>query len=524
MPRWLAFEWNDRELRVVVAVPRSDRLHVEHAFTVHLRELLGSGNGSAAEEPAKPTGEEVGKCLAAALAARKVRRCEAFVTISRSLVELRQLSVPPVSDDDLPDVVRLQALREFTHVTEEWTIDYLPLDQDPSQPRNVLVAALGPQLLEQIQATCRVAQLQPRRLTLRPCASAALARRCVPPEEGEIRLLLDLVGDEVDLVVAINDRLMFMRTARLTDDPLQGGQAAETLVGEVRRTMMAAQNQLGGGRANHLVLCGDTPAHRQLLALLRERLDIPATSFDPFAPFGLGPDLAETLPEQPGQFSSLLGILADEREKRAPAVDFLHPHRRPEPPSKKRQLAAVGVGIGLLLALGLGYGWWQLYSMDAEIASLRARQTQLDREIKSGAEVIQLAQGVRTWLGSRINWLDELKRLNEKIPPAKEVMLTKVSLAAGSRAGEITLEGFAASSQSVQKMEQALEDAQHRVVSKGKAEDDSQKPYTLRFGTSVVIHTAPPASAPTRRPAAARDLRTTPTAAPRNPNILPTVR
>lgn len=524
MPRWLAFEWNDRELRAVVAVPRSDRLHIEHAFTVPLRDVLGSGNASTTEEVAKPTGEEVGKCLAAALAARKVRRCEAFVTISRSLVELRQLSVPPVSDEDLPDVVRLQALREFTHVTEDWTIDYLSLDRDSTQPRNVLVAALAPQLLDQIRATCQVAQLQPRRLTLRPCGSAALARRCVPPEEGEIRLLVDLVGDEVDLAVAINDQLMFMRTARLMEDPLQGGPAAETLVGEIRRTLMAAQNQLGGGRANHLVLCGDTSAHRQLVGLLHERLDIPATSFDPFAPFGLDPELKEAFPEQPGQYTSLLGILAEEREKRAPAVDFLHPHRRPEPPSKKRQLAAIGIGAGLLLALGLGYGWWQLRNIDSQIASLRARQMQLEREIKAGAEVIQLAQGVRTWLSSQINWLDELKRLNEKIPPAQEVMLSKVSLAAGSRAGEITLEGFAASSQSVQKMEQALEDEHHRVVSKGKAEDDSQKPYTLRFGTSVVIHTTPPASSPARRAGTVRDVRMTPAAAPRTPNVPPSVR
>jgi Tfp pilus assembly PilM family ATPase/Tfp pilus assembly protein PilN len=515
MARWLAYEWNDRELRVAVATPRSDRLVLEHLFDVNLRDALG-GAAAGGEEPFRPSPEDIGRCLAAALAARNIRRPTTFVTISRSFVELRQLSVPPVSDDDLPEVVKLQALREFTHVTEDWTIDYLSLDGDPTQPRNVLVAALSPQLLAQIEETCRVAQLRPERLLLRPCASASLARRCLPLSEGEIRLIIDLVGDEVDLSVIVEGRLVFMRTARLVGDPLREQSSAETLVGEIRRTMMAAQNQLGGGRANHLVLCGNTPAHEHLVGLLRERLDLSVSCFNPFQPFTLSPQLAESLPDHPGQDTALLGLLADEKEKITPSLDFLHPHRRPEPPSKKRQLLLAGIGAAILAALGIGYGWWQLAQLDQEIVQLRQRQSELDRELKAGAQVAQLAQAVRGWIGTQIDWLEELRRLNEKIPPAKEVMLTKVSLAAGSKAGEISLEGFAASSESVQKMEQSLEDETHRVVSKGKAEDDSQKPYTLRFGTSVVIRSAPSAPARSIRPPSGRAPGLTPTAAPRS--------
>lgn len=512
MARWLAFEWNDREIRAVVAVPRGDRLLLEHAFAVNLRDVLGTGSGTGGDDSQKITAEQIGKCLAAALAARKIRRPEAFVTISRSLVELRQLSTPPISDDELPEIVRLQALREFTHVTEDWTIDYLSLDSDPTQPRNVLVAALAPQLLAQIQESCQVAQLQPRRLELRPCAAASLAHRCVPPQEDEIRLLVDMIGDEVDLSVVIKNHVVFMRTARLAEDPLKTDGAAESLAGEIRRTMMAAQNQLGGGRANRLVLCGDTAGHRRLSEMLQARLDLPCQCFDPFAPFELGAELREALPDHPGQFASLLGVLADEKEKIPPALDFLHPHRKPEPPSRKRQLILAGFAAVWLAILAFAYGWWQLRSLDQEIAQLRNRQAEIDRQIKASTPESQLALAVNNWLATQINWLEEVRRLNEKIPPAKEVMLTKVSLAAGSRAGEISLEGFAASGESVQKMEQALEDETHRVVSKGKAEDPSQKPYTLRFGTSVIIRTAPPAPSGGRGPTATRAAGVTPAA------------
>jgi len=111
------------------------------------------------------------------------------------------MSVPPVSDEELPDLVRFQALREFTHVNEDWLIDYLLLDEDPSQPRNALVAALAPELFQDIQKTCQIAKVQPERIVLRPCATASLANRCVPPKPDEIRLLVDLLGEEVDLSV-----------------------------------------------------------------------------------------------------------------------------------------------------------------------------------------------------------------------------------------------------------------------------------------------------------------------------------
>ncbi|HOA52006.1 MAG: hypothetical protein WBH86_03545 [Thermogutta sp.] len=514
MAYWLAIEWNNEELRAVAAVRRRDRLVIEHAFAVPLTDAVRpSDNGS--PESREQTAENIGKRLAAALAARGIRRPTTFVAISRSLVELRQMSVPPVSDEELPDLVRFQALREFTHVNEDWLIDYLLLDEDPSQPRNALVAALAPELFQDIQKTCQIAKVQPERIVLRPCATASLANRCVPPKPDEIRLLVDLLGEEVDLSVVVGNKLVFMRTARVTGDPLKEADALVVLVGEIRRTMMAAQNQLGGGRANHLVLCGQTPAYQALGQTLRERLDIETTCFDPFSHFDLGPEVAESLPDHPGRFTPLLGVLADEQEKVAPAVDFLHPHRRPEPPSQRNRYALAGLGGLLIVVLAGMYGWLQLQELDSRIAGLRNRQAVLDRQLKQAAETRKLADAIQAWSGGHVNWLEELRRLNEKIPPAEEVMLGKLTMASGARGGEISLEGFAARSESIEKMEQALDDQQHRVISKGKAEDDSQKPYKLRFGTTVVI--VPPSSASTSRPSSQRPA-TGPAASRTTPN------
>ena len=68
------------------------------------------------------------------------------------------------------------------------------------------------------------------------------------------RLMVDLLADEADLTVLVNEQVALMRTVRLSaaDDDAQ----AKALLGEIRRTIAAAQNQLGGRRIEKVILCG----------------------------------------------------------------------------------------------------------------------------------------------------------------------------------------------------------------------------------------------------------------------------
>ena len=96
----------------------------------------------------------------------QAHRLDALVAIGRTNIELRQLSVPPAPDDELPDMVRFQALREFNQMEEDWALDYVPIDEDPTQPRTVLAAAIAPEQIELVRKTCQAAGLRPRRLVL----------------------------------------------------------------------------------------------------------------------------------------------------------------------------------------------------------------------------------------------------------------------------------------------------------------------------------------------------------------------
>ena len=122
-------------------------------------EALPRGSGHPGADPPQVT---VGQRIGTALAARGLGRIDTLVAVGRSNVELRQLTVPPAPDDELPQMVHFQALREFNALEEDWPLDFMPLDDASDQPRNVLAAAIDPARVAQIEATCQAAGLKPR--------------------------------------------------------------------------------------------------------------------------------------------------------------------------------------------------------------------------------------------------------------------------------------------------------------------------------------------------------------------------
>lgn len=168
MPQLLALEWNGSEARLAVASGRSGHVVIEQAFSIPL----------ASPEPGAENEEvDVGGQIAAALAARGIARTPTLVGLGRASIEIRQLQLPAAPDEELPGMVRIQAVREFNDLDEQWLLDFVPIDPTPDGPRTVLVAAVGPDLVRQIQGVCQSAGLKMRCLVPRAYAAASLACR-----------------------------------------------------------------------------------------------------------------------------------------------------------------------------------------------------------------------------------------------------------------------------------------------------------------------------------------------------------
>jgi Tfp pilus assembly PilM family ATPase len=480
MSQLLALEWNATEARIAAASVFGSRPIIEHAFSVSLRPSEAEG---------EPAGVDVGQRIAAALAARGIARVDAMLSIGRASIELRQLSLPPTPDDELPDMVRFQAMREFNELDENWLLDFLPIGESADGARNVLAAAIDSRLIEQLQTTCRKASLKPKRLILRPCAAASLFERARGDAETRPTLLVDLLSDEVDLTVMERGKAIFLRTTRLGGDPIEDADHAGALAGEIRRTTAAAQNQLGGERVEAVVLCGAGEKHAALARSLEERLGSPTTLFDPFEGLQLDPELRRNLPDHPGRFAPLLGILLAEAENRPHGIDFLHPRRRPKPPSRHRRFVAPAVAVLLVVGWIIVRGWMESAQLADEIDYLKAESKQWDQATAQAEKLQGKVAEIERWASTDVVWLDELRMLSEKFPSAKEAMLTDLTLggSAAKGGGEMKMAGFVRSPAAIDAIEQNLRDARHHVEGKGSREDPSTKGYSWRFDTSLFV-------------------------------------
>jgi Tfp pilus assembly protein PilN len=401
------------------------------------------------------------------------------------------LSLPPAPDDELPDLTRFQAQSEFNTLGEDWPLDFLPLDSDPTQPRTVLAAAIAPQTVTQILDTCREAGLAAKRLVLRPCAAASLLQRYRAADTACVRLLVDVLADEADLTVLVAETVIFMRTARLPAGHSPAERSA-ALVTEMRRTIGAAQNQLKGEPVQEIVLCGvgdeyDSLADDDLTGQIDSQLKLPTTCFDPFHSLDVDPSLRMQLPSHPGRFAPLLGMILDEADGIRHGFDFLSPRKKPKPPNRRKfYLQVAGIAAAVIAALWLGI-WGMLASRETANAELRTEFAADAARLKQFATVDEEIREIESWLAGDVVWLDEFAELASEMPPAEEVMLTKVRVDVNARGASMQLDGLARTTNSISDLESKLRDNRHRVDGRGGTLDNRNPRYPWQFTSTVQL-------------------------------------
>jgi hypothetical protein len=464
MSRLLALEWDTRELRIVAGRASGSGIVVEQALSVELSDVAD---------------EKIGPQLSVAVSEHGLARGEAFVAVPRGKAELRLLTVPPTPDNELPELVRFQALRQFSSIGEDWPLDFIRLSS-PDEPQcRVLAAAISTGFLSAVRSACEAAQLTPKRLILRPCASAALLQRGLP--DTRCRLLVELLTEEVDLTVLLAGQVVFLRSVRLPSDEL-----ATALVGEIRRTVAAAQNQLGEQRVEQVVLCGGDAAMLALADQLRGQLLLEVVLFDPFAAVEV--TRGSTGPSHPGRFAALLGMLHEEATGGRPGIDFLNPRRKPVPPDRRRQYAWVGAGAAMLALMLTGIISWQLRSYDQSIGKLQHASQGLDKQVKDAEELRTRVSEIDTFVTGDINWLDEVYDLSVKLPPAEQAIVEQATFSSRpGGGGQIVLEGYVRDPATIEALETALRDERHQVVGSGGQFDEHQDEYRWRFKETILI-------------------------------------
>ncbi len=477
MQRLLALQWSPSEASAVVAVLRAGRMRIEQAWSIDLHSAAGDA------DPLDGSSQR----LTAALKAKRLGRIPTVVALGRSRVELRHLTLPAAPDDELPDLVRFQALRQFNNLEEHWPLDFIPLPTEGDQERYVLAAAVSPELLDEIRGVCDKAGLKLAHLVLQPCATGSLAARRLGPRANGTRLLVNVAGGEADLAVIVDGRVSFLRQAHLDGDPFTDPAFMPALLLELRRTIAAVQNQPGSRNVDGCVLLatGDRPA--AAAKIIAAELSLPTDLADPYEGVDWRGTADEQLQNDSGRWAPLVGALWDEATTTEPVLDFLHPRQRPEPPSRRNTYALAGLAAALLVLAVIVMGWLRSEGLLAELRSLQRQSTALDDGVKKAEQSEKSAQEVRQWLAGQVNWLDQLRWLSEHMPPAQDAMLTGLKLSATAQRGEMTLDGVARDVDAAAQLGRGLQDASHRVDPKTTDKTAAKPPYGVQFRSSLLI-------------------------------------
>ncbi len=481
MARILALDWDHREARFILATSGRGSLRIQAAEVVRLDDISDDTSNS---EQTKLHAEKVGKALRAAFNNHKIGRPTVLVGVNRQSVEILHLLLPPATDTELPQLVANQVQQESHVSDEEAVLDFQPVGDDPTEPRRVTAAVLLNEQFERLQTTCAAAGIKARRMLLRSYASASLFSRTTSPPE-DVCLLVNLVGDEVDLTVTVRGQAVFARTVRLSGEA-DNAKTTRRLVGEIQRTMAAAmQNRLDEGPIEGIYIFGGADDHADLAGRIEAELSLAAMVIDPF----MGVDLPKRLvPDNSGSFAPLLGMLLDETQGPKHAIDFLHPRRRPLPRSRRRPLLLAASLVGAL-ALAAGYHvLGQLSAADAKNNALKQELSDLKQLVKKAKKKEEVVRAVRNWQSNDVNWLDELRDMSLRFPSSRDTVVLRMTLSrARGGGGAVNFSGLVRDPLIVVRMESSIRDKYHEIRSKRVQERQQDKDYTWRFETSMTV-------------------------------------
>ena len=470
MAKRVAIDWDDTELRLVAAQTGSGGMKITDAAVIPIED------------------GKVLETLRAAVSSRGLERTETLVAIGRGKAELRELKLPTVPENELPDIVRFQALRTFASASDAASVDFL-VTKRSEEGIELIAAAIGHAKLESVQKTVQDAGLTLKRLALRPLTAAALYLSRNASEAGET-VLIDLLASDAEIVIARDGKVIFVRTVRLPDEPVARPTA---LAGELRRSLLACGSN---AESRRVLLWGREAIHREDTATLGQAIGGSVITLNPFDLVEVAGKVAAELPDHVGRLAPLVGLLACDETDSDRLIDFLNPRKRIEKTTDHRKTAVlVGVPVAVVALIG-----WTIYSQLTErtrqIETLQTENAAMKPLVESAVASIDRTEVVDRFLDGDVNWLSELTRIANGIPPAEELILTSINASSSGRGvagaagnASIKLEGFVTATPVIERLQESLRDEYRQVIGQGSKAEDTRDSYRWTFNESVYIDT-----------------------------------
>jgi len=475
MAKKVAIEWDSNHLRMVVARPRGSGIAVEQALSIPLTQ------DGAAEEGSSDTHRA--RILADQVAGHGFSKLPALLAVKRSDIELQVLTLPQVPDEELPDLIRFQAIREFGGISEDGTIDFLKLPAAEDGRIRVLATAISGKQRKNYAGICEKAQLQLQSLNIRPLGVCHLVAAQSNLSDSHL-LIVDAVADRIEFSAMVDGEVVLSRATRLPGRGVEDDNIAP-LIGEIRRTVIASQGVCGKSFGT-LVVIGK-PTSESPWQRLAAELQMSVEFLDPLHAEHVHSTI-EIENASSGQYAALIGLLLNDATHLQPGIDFQNSRRKPDPPDLRR-LYTLATLTAATVVLGIVYLLWSgLSSKQADIERLQSELAELKNDNKEWIVVEDDIKEIDGWVKADVVWIDELYLLSETLPPADDMIATRLLMQTSADVGgTITLEGYVSDPSAISKLENSLRDDQHQALGRESKAESFGDGYSWRFQEYITV-------------------------------------
>jgi hypothetical protein len=210
-----------------------------------------------------------------------------------------------------------------------------------------------------------------------------------------------------------------------------------------------------------------------------------------------------------------IGQLLSSQRSTIPAIDFVNPRKRIDPPdTRKAKMRAYGGGLALLALLGVWMNMNAVSEREATLAQLKEETNSINLELNSAAGKAARASAavLKRWKDSDPRPLATMEKLASQLPPTSDLILSELSIKPGKQASpnseataaNIKAYAWAKTREAVDQLEDRLARSDYSIANPAPPEANRWDPeYKLLYLLVADQRLPKPKPAPPRPPAPA---------------------
>jgi Tfp pilus assembly PilM family ATPase len=494
MSEYLALDWDDQQLLGLDAQVTADAVHVRKWVRF---------DWNADARPSEHA-EAAGKQLRLQLDHAGIAASHVLVSLPREEAIVRLLELPECTDDELPELVRLQAATRSAVPLDRLLLDFLPLPRMANVPgRRVLMVTLSKLAANRIQAVLTAARLEATGIHLSAVGAAEViahqSRALAGESDLSAALIVSRSASRVEITAISRNEILFMHGATVSAHLPPEAVIAQILA-ETSRASVALSQAAPGSRITSGWILGSTAELAGLSEAFRQRFGFDFQILEtPFATALVRTDFDPKGPPVHAGFSPL-GLLLARANPLVPAIDFLHPRQKIVKPDRRRlRQVLAGAGAVVTVVAILGGIHLRVTRLDEQIATLQRSNSERKKTLEKNDPLMKTSKSVEEWTQRNIDWLDQFRNIETAIGGTDRLHFVTFNgeVATLNSLATITASVRAKSRHDVEAMNEKLAEAGYGPRAKEIAPDEKNRNFPEKFELSVEINKLPSKEAAT---------------------------